>query len=68
MPRNGARRDATRIRASAANGLVQADLGSKRVVGTVVDVEHVLRRLHEGGISLRRDAEALTCQGLSSFF
>src|SRR6266540_3795873 len=42
-----------------AAGLVQADLRMARVVGTGIDLQHVLHPPAELGVLLRRDAPAL---------
>jgi hypothetical protein len=49
-------------------GLVETDLWSVRVIRSVVDLEHVFHALHERGVFLRWNAEALYKPGLCLVF
>jgi hypothetical protein len=48
--------------------LVEADLGEAGIIGTSVDIEHVLHVPHELGILLGRDAPLLLQMGLQEVF
>src|SRR5579883_1052704 len=64
----GGRHGHARVRQQLLARFVQAHLRALRVVRPVIDVEHVLHRVHEGCVLLGRNAEAPHPPGLDLIF